>query len=68
MRICTKISLSADEKVQAQIGGESLIWIKTSLSLETGDAVIEARNNDSSWFAVQDSLKAMPREGALLNV
>jgi hypothetical protein len=59
---------SADEKVQVRIGSESLIWIKTPLSLEIGDAVIVARNNDSSWFVVQDSRKAMPSEGVLLNV
>jgi hypothetical protein len=59
---------SAQEKVQVQIGIKSLIWIKTPLSLEKGEAVIVARNNDSSWFVVQDSRKAMPTEGALVNV
>ena len=59
---------SLNEKVQVQIGSRSLIWIKTALSLDIGDAVIVARNNDSSWFVVQDSRKAMPTEGVLLNV
>lgn len=59
---------SADEKVQVRIGSEGSVWIKTQLSLEVGDAIIVARNNDSSWFVVQVSHKAMPSEKLLLNI
>ena len=59
---------TADEKVQVRIGNEGTVWIKTHLSLEVGDAIIVARNNDSSWFVVQDSRRAMPSENLLLNI
>lgn len=56
---------SAEGKVLVQIGDGS-IWIETALSLETGDSVIVARNEDSSKFIVQYSRKALPSQGALL--
>jgi len=59
---------SVDEKVQVRIGSEGSVWIKTQLILEVGDAIIVARNNDTSWFVVQDSRKAIPKKEVLLNL
>jgi len=56
---------SADGKVRVKLG-EGSAWIKTGLDLEIGNAVILARNEDSSWFIVQDSRKALPSQGVLL--
>jgi len=56
---------SAEGKVLVQIG-EGSIWTETALSLEIGDSVIVARNEDSSKFIVQYSRKALPSQGVLL--
>lgn len=58
---------SAEGKVLVQIG-EGSTWIETALSLEAGDSVIVARNEDSSKFIVQYSRKALPSQGVLLSL
>ena len=59
---------SFEEKVNVQIGNEGSIWIKTSMSLDPGDTVIVARNEDKSRFIVQHSRKALPSQGVLLSL
>lgn len=57
---------SSEGKVLVVIGNEGSTWIETALSLETGDSVIVARNEDSSKFIVQYTRKALPSRGVLL--
>jgi hypothetical protein len=57
------------QKVQVRLRSNLLIWIRTSLVLNSGDTVTVAKNDkDSSWFIVQYSKKAVPSQGTLLLV
>lgn len=56
---------SAEGKVLVQIG-EGAIWTETALSLEIGDSVIVAHNEDASKFIIQYTRKALPSQGVLL--
>jgi hypothetical protein len=50
------------------ITGEASSWIKTSLILTVGSAVILGRNEDKTLFIVQGSDKSLPAERVLLLV
>ena len=59
---------AADEKAQVQIG-ETTTWIKTATSLNAGDTVLLARNDqDRSYLIVEASGKALPSQTSLLLV
>ena len=57
----------ADNRVHVKYGKGSA-WVNTAISLEIGSVVIMAKNEDSTWFIVQDSRKALPSQGVLLLV
>ena len=55
------------KRVRVRLRSDLLIWVQTTLSLEVGDTVIVAENDqDSSRFIVQYSRKALPSKGVLL--
>jgi hypothetical protein len=58
---------TAEGKVKVATG-EASSWIKTSLELAVGSAVILGRNEDKTLFIVQGSDKALPAERVLLLV
>lgn len=58
---------TAEGKVRV-ITGEATSWIKTSLTLNVGSAVILGRNEDKTLFIVQGSDRALPAERVLLLV
>ena len=58
---------TAEGKVKV-ITGEASSWIKTSLTLTVGSAVILGRNEDKTLFIVQGSDRALPAEKVLLLV
>jgi hypothetical protein len=52
--------------VQVQLGTLTA-WIQTSLSLDVGDTVIVARNDqDRSRLIIQHSQRSLPTQGTLL--